>query len=60
MLLKYRASFFYTSTNGIFYKRIIYGRSMDDLQTQINEIQKTGKVEDVRFFELIENTWEQQ
>lgn len=60
MLLKYRASFFYTSTKGIFYKRIIYGRSMDDLQTQIKEIEKEGKVEDVRFFELINNTWEQQ
>ena len=53
--LKYRVIFTVTTQKGVSYKRIIYGRNMDDLQAQINEIQKTEKVENVVFFKFTPN-----
>lgn len=53
--LKYRATFKCITKNGVLYTRIIYGRNTYDLQAQINEIQKTEKVEDVRFFKFTPN-----
>jgi hypothetical protein len=53
--LKHRASFFATTQKGISYTRIIYGRRTDDLQAQINEIKKTEKVENIRFFKFTPN-----
>lgn len=59
--LKYRAIFTATTQKGISYTRIIYGRRTDDLQAQINEIGKTEKVENIKFFKLTaKNIWEQQ
>lgn len=56
--LKYRASFFATTGKGVFYKRIIYGRNTEDLQAQINEIGKTERVENIKFFKLtVNNIW---
>lgn len=57
--LKHRASFFSTTPRGVFYKRIIYGRNTEDLQAQINEIGKTERVENIKFFKLTaKNIWE--
>ena len=57
--LKHRANFFATTGKGVFYKRIIYGRNMEDLQAQINEIGKTERIEGVKYFKLTnKNIWE--
>ena len=53
--LKYRATFLCTTNKGIFYHRIIYGRNIEDLKAQIKEIEKTEKVENVRFFKFTSN-----